>query len=397
MRVLYLSPFFEFGGATRSLIEVMRAMDPDQVDMTAVVAPGVPQKDWFPDYVQMHETSGLMQWDNTRFSGYRGLRWLILLREFANYWSTRRTVQQMLALHQANPFDIIHCNEITMLPSAIMFKKALNLPLVMHVRSVQAGDLAPRRTKFINRAMERHVDMAVAIDQAVYRTLDISTPKEIIHNSVTVPDEYQSVALHDDPLTFGIIGSLMSGKGVMELMSACRKLDQRGVPFRLLVAGKNVRDLKGAKGWFLKRFKFASDMEADMIAFIEEYGLQSNIEMLGFIKDVDKVFAQLDVLSFASNYDAPGRPVFEAALHGVPSIVAQRVPTVDVFEDNVTGLRIDRPDPDLIADAMQKMHDDRAHTHQMGQTARQRAVAQFDSRVTAEKLTDLYRRVLGRS
>lgn len=394
MKVLYLSPFIAFGGATRSLVEVMRAMPSDIVDKHAIVAKGVVEKAWYPKDTTLTEVSGLMQWDNTWFSHYRGHRWLVLLRELAS-WRTSRKV--LLQVQEAGPFDIIHCNEITLLPTAIMAKKILGASLVVHVRSLQAGPLTPRRTKWITKALARHADAIITIDEAVQRTLDPDLQTDIIYNSMPIPDERATISDDRKPLTFGIIGSLSTSKAVLETVEACIELKRRQVPFRLLIAGENVRKLKGVKGFILKSFNLARDIELEVQEMVNTHHMEDNVQMLGFVSDIGSVYDQLDVLCFPSHLDAPGRPVFEAALMGVPSIVAMRNPTKDVIENGVTGFVIDHPDPILIATAMEAFHDNRSRMKKMGRAARMAAISRFDSSCAAAKIIKVYNRALHRS
>lgn len=393
MKTLYLSPFGAFGGATRSIVEIMRAMDPGRVEKHAVVAQGVAAKGWFPEDVTLTEVSGLVQWDNTRFSHYRRLRWLITLRELANLPATLRVLRK---LHADGSFDIIHCNEITLLPTAILAKRALNIPLVIHARSLQAEQLTPRRTKWFTQALARHADAIVAIDQSVARTLDPKLDVDVVYNCMAVPQNVNTVAQHAAPLTFGIIGSLAESKGVLEMVQACILLKQRGIPFRLLVAGENVRDLRGIKGRLLEKMNLSRDIAKEIRAMVAAHDLADSVEMLGFVSDVGVVYDRLDVLCFPSRLNAPGRPVFEAALQGIPAIVAMKDPVDDVIMEDVTGLRITEPEPEQIADAMQKLHSDRAATAAMGQTARARAVTRFDSAISAARLIEIYERVVQR-
>lgn len=391
MKVLYLSPFGAFGGATRSIVEIMRAMEAGRVQKHAVVAQGVAAKGWFPTDVTLTEVAGLVQWDNTRFSHYRRLRWLIVLRELANLPATLRMLRK---LREEGSFDIIHCNEITLLPTAILAKRAWKIPLVIHARSLQAEQLTPRRTKWFTQALARHADAIVAIDQSVARTLDPKLDVDVVYNCMAVPQDVNMVAQHDRPLIFGIIGSLAESKGVLEMVQACILLKQRGIAFRLLVAGENVRDLRGIKGRLLEKMNLSRDIAKEIRAMVAAHDLGDSVEMLGFVSDVGAVYDRLDVLCFPSRLNAPGRPVFEAALQGIPAIVAMKDPVEDVIVDGVTGLRITEPDPVLIADAMQKLHSDRAATATMGQTARARAVTRFDSAISAARLIEIYERVV---
>jgi glycosyltransferase involved in cell wall biosynthesis len=105
----------------------------------------------------------------------------------------------------------------------------------------------------------------------------------------------------------------------------------------------------------------------------------------------------MDVLVFPTFLDAPGRPVFEAAFFGIPSIVAVREPHADTLIDGETGIAIDRPDPRLLADAILHYATDRGEIARMGANARTLAERNFSPRANALDLLDVYRRVTDRA
>ncbi len=334
---------------------------------------------------------GLSQWDDTRFGHYRGARWLILLRELA-YWPGSLLALRRAARH--GPYDVIHCNEITALLLGLMAKRMLRTPLLVHVRSLQRDGGDSRITAWLQGLLGRHADAVVAIDEAVRRTLPASLPVEIIHNGMKLPaempDRLQTPAR---PFCVGIIGVLHRSKGVYELLEAARLLRDRGVPLRVKVVGANARALSGLRGWALRKLDFARDVRAELEAFVNLHGLQEVVEFTGFIPDIRPVYSQLDAVCFPSHLDAPGRPVFEAALFGLPTIVAMRQPTADVIVHGETGLCIAEPAPAAIAEAIETLAKDPARAHQMGLRAREMAAGRFDSRVCAARMVALYQRL----
>jgi glycosyltransferase involved in cell wall biosynthesis len=101
----------------------------------------------------------------------------------------------------------------------------------------------------------------------------------------------------------------------------------------------------------------------------------------------------MDVLCFPSHYDAPGRPIFEAAFFGVPSIVAVRKPRADTLVDGVTGIAFAPGDAVALADAIERLARDRGLAARMGQAAREMAERTFDVTANASALLAVYRRV----
>ncbi len=394
LKVLYLHPFSAYGGATKSLAELVRAFPSGEVRGLALAPPGPAAQSLHQTGLEILPVRGLSQWDDTRFGHYRGARWLILLRELA-YWPG-----SLLALRRAarcGPYDLIHCNEITALLLGLVAKRMLRTPLLVHVRSLQRDGGDSSVTSWLQSMLRRHADAVVAIDEAVRRTLPESLPVEIIHNGMKLPAEIPArLQTQVRPFCVGIIGVLHRSKGVYELLEAARLLRDRGVPLRVKVVGANVRALSGLRGWVLRKLDFARDVRAELEAFVELHGLQEVVEFTGFIPDIRPVYGQIDAVCFPSHLDAPGRPVFEAALFGLPTIVAMRQPTADVIVHGETGLCIAEPAPAAIAEAIETLAKDPARARQMGLRAREMAVDRFDSRVCAARMLALYQRLAAR-
>lgn len=388
MKILYLHPFPVFGGATKSLCELIAAFPSGSVEAVAIAPRGVAAESFRSAGVDVVETRGLPQWDNTRFGYYRGLRWLILMRELL---LVPFAVSALLRARAKGPFDLIHCNEITALPVGILAKLLIRAPLVVHVRSLQRDPGSSRITRWMTQLLQRHAAGVVAIDQAVRRSLPPGLDVTIVHNCLRVPAALDKPAITADAcFTIGIVGVLSRSKGVYELLEAVRLLRAQGRRVRLVIVGENIRKVKGLYGWLLRKLNFAHDVRGDLEQFVHEHELGESVEFTGFVSNIKSVYSKLDALCFPSHLDAPGRPVFEAALYGLPSIVAMRQPTEDVVIHGVTGLCIYSPEPALIAEAIDTMARDPERTAAMGTEARRHAIQFFDSALCARRIIGIY-------
>lgn len=395
LRVLYLHPFGAYGGATKSLAEMIAALPKGAVSGVAITPPGVAARSLEEAGLETIPVAGVPQWDDTRFGHYRGLRWLILFREL-RYWPA-----MLLAIHKAlarGPFDLIHCNEVTALLPALVAKRYLKARLLVHVRSLQRCSGGGWITAWLLRKLRGSVDAVVAIDEAVRRTLPSDLEVTVVYNGLSAPSESPPREPNSArPFCVAIIGVLHRAKGVHEFVQAARILRDRDVKVRFLVVGENIRRLSGLRGWLLRKLDFASDVRGELEAYVAEHGLQEVVEFTGFVSDIRTIYGRLDAVCFPSHLDAPGRPVFEAALYGLPTIVAMRDPTNDVIVTGETGLCIDQPTPVAIADAIQSLAEDRARAQRMGVQARRMAMSRFESTQTALKMFELYQRICSRA
>jgi glycosyltransferase involved in cell wall biosynthesis len=335
---------------------------------------------------------GLSQFDNTLYGHYRGSRWLILLREL---WFLPWSLVALWRLRK-RPYDLIHANEITLLPLAIIAKTLMRVPLVVHVRSVQSPPRNTLRSRWVNGLLARHADAVVAIDNTVARTLDKGLAVSIVHNSISVPADAgsNSEMPRSGPLRLGIFGVLIPAKGVRELVEAVQIVREQGVDVECWIAGENARVVSGLKAWLLNLFGFARDVRAELGVVVERHGLQQQVKFLGLVKDIRSLYRQIDVLCFPSHLNAAGRPVFEAALFGVPSIVAIRDPLPDAILHEETGLAISEPRPELIAEAIRRLAKDQPFRARLGRQARIWATGIFSLEQSANALRAVYANVL---
>ncbi len=394
MRVLYLHPAGAYGGASKSLIELFSAIRQSGVEGTVLTPAGSAARVFADAGLRVAQVRGLSQFDNTRYGHYRRLRWVILLRELMFLPGSLLAIWRM----RKEQFDILHVNEVTLLPLAIIAKKLLKLPLVVHVRSLQCPPPGGLRTRIVNHWLAPHADAVVAIDHTVAGTLDHSLPVEIVHNGLRVDVSH----LSDDkspreagqPVRVGFMGVLIPLKGIYELVEAIHILKNRGVAIECIVAGENARDLRGIRAWALRKLGFARNVRGELEQMIRKYGLEKHVRLLGFVKDIRAHYQTLDILCFPSHLDAAGRPVFEAAFYAIPSVVAVSDPLPDAVLHEYTGLAIPRPDPELIADALQRLAEDETFRLTLGRQARRWAIDHFSIENSAEAMLDVYQRLV---
>jgi glycosyltransferase involved in cell wall biosynthesis len=338
------------------------------------------------------EVPGLPQWDDTRVGYYRGLRWLILLREIALWFPALFALRR---LRRANRFDLIHANELTLLFPALLAKRWFKAPLIVHVRSLQRGAKGDFRTRWINRLLSKYASAVVAIDQTVRGTLPADMPVEIVHNTINLqPPSTQATRTGDScKPRIGIVGVLSWAKGVYEFVEAARICRDRGLEAEFLVVGENIRPIQGLKGVLLRSLNFSKDVRSELEASVVRYGLQDCVKFTGFVNDTQSIFQTLDILCFPSHLNAAGRPVFEAAFFGVPSIVASRYPTSDTIEDGKTGLCISEPSPELLANAIERLLQNPQERIEMGERARLLAENTFAPELNAIRMLQIYHRI----
>ena len=399
LRVVYIDGVGPFGGASRSLFEVVRALPPGTVDPHFVIQRGTVLGVYGQVARGIVTTRGLTRFDNTRASYYRGIRWLIVLRELFHFPFT--LVALLRARRLWGEVDIVHVNEVTEIVPGILASRLLRAPLLVHVRSLQRGDASSWRSRWLNRKLRSAATAVIAIDENVRATLPPELDVDVIHNSFTAqhaPQRDQAFMLRLDalqPRSFkvGFVGNLHYSKGLFDLLEAARLIRAAGREVEFLIVGGATAQERGLKAWALGRAGLKQDVRARLLELREQYGLTDTFHLLGATTDIQCAYERMDVICFPSHFDAPGRPVFEAAFSGVPAIVAVTNPRPDTLIDGETGLAIPARDPEKLAAAILYFADRPQERLRMGENARRLAQANFVPERNAQKLLALYRRL----
>ena len=398
LTVLYIHMTGAFGGSSRSLSEAIGAF-PKGAVKAFFVAPSGTATRFFSSLGEVVEARGLSQFDNTRYGRYCGLRWLVLAREIALLPAT------FVALRRARRLwpkvDIIHVNEFTGLLPWLLARWWFKVPVVVHVRSVASNDKS-LRTRFVNHLLREKAEAVVAIDQTVRRSLPEDLPTEVIHNAFTpsgaAADDgsLTRLKLRETSLKIGFVGNLLKVKGIHDLVEAARILNERGVDVEYIVVGDDAAPSRGLRARALGLLGLRQDVKAEVEVAIDAYQLRNRFHMVGFSHNIAKAYARMDVLCFPSHYDAPGRPIFEAAFAGVPSIVAIQNPTSDTLINGETGLAVPPRNPIALASAIEKLAREPELAFRMGVAAKAMAQRNFDPQMNSAELLALYRRVFAK-
>lgn len=388
-----------FGGASRSLYEVIGGMPPGEVEPHFVTAAGTAE-DYFSRRGPVVAARGMSQFDHTRYGHYRGRRWLVLLREVAN------TPATLLALRRARKrwgaFDLVHVNEITGILPWLVARRWFGAPAIVHVRSLVCDDPRLRRTRWLHRLLRTRAAGIVAIDESVRDTLPADLPVTVIHNGFSPGKRHGTDArlravlarLRPESFKIGFVGNLLRLKGVGELIEAVRLVRDRGIDIECIIVGGDTRPSRGPVAWALRLTGLVQDMGDEIRATIAKHGLADRIHMTGFSDDIDAAYQAMNVLCYPSHFDSPSRPIFEAAFFRVPSIAAISEPKPDTLIDGKTGLAIRPRDADGLAAAIEVLARDPARAAAMGEAAYEMAVRNFNPATNARLLVDLYKSVL---
>lgn len=179
----------------------------------------------------------------------------------------------------------------------------------------------------------------------------------------------------EDAWLVGAAGSLrlwMKGQDV--LLRAVARMAQRGgaPPWVMLIGkGEDMQDLK----------KLAAEL-----------GISRHTVFAGHQKSLAPAFAACDALAFPSiRSEGTSRVLFDCLASGRP-VVASNVGCVEeIVRDGREGFLVPPGDEVSLERALSRLRSDHISARRMGASARRRAVEEFDRRMMARAVVDIYR------
>lgn len=400
MKVLYIDGVGSFGGASRSLYEVLVKIPESDVQKYFLAVKGTSN-----DFYSLIKTDsilsmGLTKFDHTKYGYYRKQRWLIVLREIFYIPFTFASIVR--AKRKWRSFDIVHVNEITDIIPGVISSLVFRCPLVVHVRAVVKESNGSIRDKFL-RYLLRKAAKVVAIDENVKESLPRFDGLTVINNSFSVQldnkkDDDQlrqkiNLVKDHNKICFGFVGNLHVSKGVFEIIDAISILKERGLSLQFFFVGGATAKPSGFFSFILRRLGLAQNVFEEVQQKVVEKGVKDLICFFGPTYNIDAAYQSFDVLCFPSHFDAPGRPVFEAAAHSVPSIVAVSNPRDDTFVHYSTGIAINKTSLEL-ANAMEFFINNPDKIKIMGENANKIYKKNNQPELNAKKLMGLYKSVI---
>lgn len=168
-------------------------------------------------------------------------------------------------------------------------------------------------------------------------------------------------------------------KGVQEFVEASRMLRMRGVSARFVLAGDSDPNNP-------------SCVPREQLL---DWQASRTVEWWGHQQDMPGLFKQLHLVCLPS-HGGEGVPkvLMEAAASGRPIVTTQVAGCRDIVRDGINGLVVEPKNVPALAEAIEKLVNDKASRQQMGAHGRQIAVSEFSEEAVIHETLELYSRLL---
>lgn len=298
-----------------------------------------------------------------------------------------RVITQLTEIVDEYGYEILHAHT----PRSVMVGSRVatrcNLPLVYHVHSPTSRDSTRSLMNRVNSVTERmalnDVDHLVTVsDSLAQHVLEMGVPRNritTIANGVPIVKDRPLRSDPKSPWTLSTIALFRPRKGTEVLLKALEILRKEGIDVRLRAVGTFETE----------------DYEQHLRELTTSYGIDEQVEWLGFQQDVNQQLAQSDIFVLPSLF-GEGMPmvVLEAMAMGVPVVGTNVEGVPEVVRDGLDGRIAEPGDPHDLADAIASIINDDFQWRTLSDTVVARHRDAFSDRAMAAGMSAIYRDIL---
>ncbi|MBA2237819.1 MAG: glycosyltransferase [Lysobacter sp.] len=260
--------------------------------------------------------------------------------------------------------DAVHANTI-MLREPLLAARRIGIPAVVHVRELIAHDAA--LLDLIGEEPGRIVDQVIdAADWIIANSEATAGSFAKAGATQIVPNTIDTEAFDIDPpgrtalLNVAIVSSNLPKKGVLDLVEVAHLCRDELPDARFLLIGPDNEHIAG-----LKRMQQAGE-------------ISPNIVFAGYREHSAEAMAEADIVLNLSHFqESFGRTVLEAMAARRPTIVYDWGALPELVVHGHTGFVVPFKDVAAVVDKLKVLYDDREQLREMGEAARQRALALY--------------------
>lgn len=179
----------------------------------------------------------------------------------------------------------------------------------------------------------------------------------------------------------GVIARLTPIKGHLHFIKAMAKVARVMPDLKIWIVG----DAPASK-WTYKE---------QMQVLVKRLGLWNSTEFLGVQRNIPEILSHLDCLVLpTTTHEAFGRVIIEAQASGVPVVATRVGGVIDVIDDGITGLLVPPADPQAIADAVIKIHNDAKLAARLAENAYRKVKEKYNLELMVKNTLHVYEEAL---
>lgn len=304
--------------------------------------------------------------------GYTVYRMQVNQFSFLNF-KKRNQIQQFFLDEQVTHLLI---NSSEDLKIAAPIAKSVGVKKIIYRR----GSAIPIKNSFSNRYLFGKIITHIIANSKSTRDTILERNKKlfpesnikIIYNGLPtnlIDNGKRIYTKENDEVILGNAGRLSNQKGQQMLLEMALILKDKGVNFKLLIAG-------------------SGKLQQDLQNFIHENKLDKEVTLLGFVDDMHAFMRSIDIFVLSSKWEGFGYVTAEALLHEKPVVAYHLSSTPEIVITEKSGYTIPAFDIKEFTDKVQRLINDPSLRQRMGSYGQQFVKDNFDMDQQFQKTED---------
>jgi len=384
-RIAFYEAYFQqFLGAQRYMFDIMVGLQHDDHFETVAISPS--RAPWFDLLEQQSIDTEVAAYPKALDSYQKSILGGSVFRKAINVAHLLRyNLSMRRRLKQLN-VDAVYCNNLRSVLSIGFAARLSGLPIVWYVQiATPYGFLDTIGFRLASRIM------TISADPTSY-----FSPKQLKRFQHKLGNIYPGVDIEEfdrrcgageppDPGKFVVaeIAGLTHRKGQDVLLRALRLLldATEGAPdFELWLVGEP----------FTGEEAFGEQLHA----MCSELGLDDHVKFHGWREDIPELLASVDVMVLPSSAEGLPKSIVEAMAAECAVVATGVGGTPDVVVDDHTGILVDYGNEQQLADALQRLYEDRTLTTEMGRRGRSLVEEKFTTATTVAAFEATFHEVI---
>lgn len=265
----------------------------------------------------------------------------------------------ILAMHKFknSNFDAVYTNTRLPIVGALIAKK-LNIPHICHVR--EFGAEKPLWGWWRHKDINRLSNKIICISKALSDTFVNYAPAHkitTIYNGIDSPlDIKYTIDTKKTKLDLILTGRIVPDKGQDEAIEAMKILIEKGYKDIILhIVGSSPK--RTHIDWYERKLK----------KIVNDYNINENVIFHGEIEDMLSIRAKMDIELMCAIKETFGRVTVEGMRSGLAVIGSNTGGTLEIIEDNYTGLLYQQGSPEDLAKKIELLYKNRQKMKKLAQ------------------------------
>lgn len=316
IKITYIIPSLDFGGAERLLTEIIRKLDSKRFEASVICLrrTGHWAKELENRGVKIELVGSLPK------------------LEFLSFFKIKKLLRKLKP-------DIVHTHLFGADVYGGLAAISLGIKNIISTEhNLNYNEGGAKR--FLKIKVQKSFSKIIAVSESVkdYSLKIYETDKEkitVIHNGIDFVKYYNNFREKTNKeIVIGSAGRLTKQKGFEKLILAMSLIDDENIKLKIAGEGKSLYDLR---------------------ALIKKYNLEKRVFLLGGQKDIRKFYEDLDIYVQPSKWEGLGISILEAGAFALP-VIASRVDGIcEIISDENNGLLYDFNDALKLSELIKKL------------------------------------------